>query len=213
VLKAMIYLLRHGAVDPPDAETLVGQSDLPLSAWGVQQAHFWRHVLASFSIHQIYCSDLVRSRHTAQIIAGWSEDIIRVMPELREINLGTWDGLTRTDVKQCFFAEWEHRQKNLFTHRPPSGESFVDLRARVLPVFKSIVRSLTGNTLIVGHAGVNRIILSHILGIPRENLFRLKQDYGSLNIIDVANGEERLVALNVPPAVVQLGVCSDFFLR
>ena len=37
---------------------------------------------------------------------------------------------------------------------------------------------------IVVHGGVNRIILCHLLGIPLENIFRIDQDYGALNIIE-----------------------------
>ncbi|MFZ3136959.1 MAG: histidine phosphatase family protein [Thermodesulfovibrionales bacterium] len=37
---------------------------------------------------------------------------------------------------------------------------------------------------IVAHGGVNRIILCLILGIPLENIFRIEQDYGALNIIE-----------------------------
>ena len=53
--------------------------------------------------------------------------------------------------------------------------------------------------LIVGHAGVSRAILCHLLGIPLANLFRLGQDYGSLSIIDNEKGEMRLVAMNLTP--------------
>jgi alpha-ribazole phosphatase len=36
----------------------------------------------------------------------------------------------------------------------------------------------------VAHGGVNRIILCHIMGIPLENIFRIEQDYGAVNIIE-----------------------------
>ena len=38
--------------------------------------------------------------------------------------------------------------------------------------------------LIVGHGAVNRVILCDALGLELRHMFRLHQDYGSLNIID-----------------------------
>jgi alpha-ribazole phosphatase/probable phosphoglycerate mutase len=38
--------------------------------------------------------------------------------------------------------------------------------------------------LLVAHAGLNRVILSEALGLSLQNLFRLDQNYGCLNIID-----------------------------
>ena len=36
---------------------------------------------------------------------------------------------------------------------------------------------------IVGHAGVNRLILCNLLGMPIANLFRIAQDYACINTI------------------------------
>nr|MBC8393812.1 histidine phosphatase family protein [Deltaproteobacteria bacterium] len=58
-----------------------------------------------------------------------------------------------------------------------------------------------GQVLIVAHAGVNRVILCHILGMPLANLFRLGQDYGGLNIIDGKNNSMYVKAMNVQPSM------------
>lgn len=47
-----------------------------------------------------------------------------------------------------------------------------------------IQNSSLNSIAIVSHGGVNRIIICHILGMPLENLFRIEQDYGALNIIE-----------------------------
>ena len=196
-----VYLLRHGAIELPHDRTMVGQIDLPLSAEGTQQAGWWRQAVACLPLDKIYCSDLIRSYRTAQIVAGVREKIIQVVPELREINLGAWDGLTRDAIRERFPAEWAQRQQDVIAHRPPGGESFLDLRARVVPVFDNLIQNLTGNILIAGHAGVNRVILSTILGMPLANIFRLKVDYGSLSTIEVVKDEEMIAAMNVIPAL------------
>jgi len=87
----------------------------------------------------------------------------------------------------------------LVNYRPPGGESFADVHARVVPFFEQIVKANQGgNAFIVGHAGVNRVILCHLLGMPIAYLFRLGQDYGSLSIIDNEKEQMRLIAMNIP---------------
>ena len=44
--------------------------------------------------------------------------------------------------------------------------------------------TILNNVVIVSHGGINRIILCHLLEIPFENIFRIEQDYGALNIVE-----------------------------
>ena len=84
--------------------------------------------------------------------------------------------------------------------RPPGGESFLDLQQRVVPVFEKAVDNAGRNILIVAHAGVNRMILCHLLDIPPGNLFRLSQDWGAMNLIErqAPNGF-RIQSINLLP--------------
>jgi probable phosphoglycerate mutase len=53
------------------------------------------------------------------------------------------------------------------------------------------------NALMAGHAGSNRVLLSYILGMPLKNLFRINQDFGALNIIEINPSGWRVQALNM----------------
>ncbi|MGO8877972.1 MAG: alpha-ribazole phosphatase [Desulfomonilaceae bacterium] len=200
MLKRKIYLLRHGEIDRIYRGRFVGQTDLPLTDTGEFQARFWKQELSEVLFSTIHCSDLVRSQNTAQIIAASRGIPIEVTPEFREINLGEWDGLPISDIKSHFPDEWRMRGENLESYRPPGGESFSDLASRVVPVFGSIVKNAEGgNLLIVAHAGVNRVILCHALGMPLANLFRICQDYGCMNILELSGSSLRLKAMNMLP--------------
>ncbi|MHB8204870.1 MAG: alpha-ribazole phosphatase [Desulfomonilaceae bacterium] len=201
MLKRKIYLLRHGEIDQSYRGRFVGQTDLPLTDTGEFQARFWENELSGEQFGAIYCSDLARSQNTARIIAALREISIEVTPELREINLGEWDGLPVSDIKSYFPDEWRMRGENLESYRPPGGESFSDLASRVVPVFGSIVKNAVGNLLIVAHAGVNRVILCHALGMPLANLFNICQDYGCMNILELSGSSLRLKAMNILPSV------------
>jgi broad specificity phosphatase PhoE len=195
--KCEIYLLRHGEVEHYYRGRLVGQVDALLTDKGLHQAQSWGKALSDVQFRGIFCSDLTRAIRTAEIIAGGSQSLIKVLPQLREINLGEWDGLTHDEVKMRSLEGWDSRGRDLAGYRPPGGESFLDLSSRIIPVFEEIVFQTEGKILIVGHAGVNRTILCHVLGMPLVNLLRICQDYACLNIIERSEGSFRLRIMNV----------------
>ena len=198
---ARIYLLRHGEIDTTYRGRFVGQVDLSLSESGKLQARLWERELSEIELNIIYCSALERSKVTASIIAGARKQNVEIIPELREINLGDWEGMEIEQVKRVFAEQWRMRGMEIGNYRPPNGESFSDLASRVLPVFQSMVDNLKGNILIVGHSGVNRVILCHALGMPLANLFNICQDYGCMNILEFSVGCLRLKAMNILPSL------------
>ncbi len=200
--KPWIYLLRHGDIESQDRKRFIGQTELPLSAKGREQALFWRDRWSSKPFARVYCSDLTRSQETAEIIVGEQQHSIEIMPELREVFLGEWEGLSVDEVNSRFPGEWERRGLSIDEYRPSGGESFADLSDRVRPVFDGVVAKHERPILIVGHAGINRVILCHVLGMPLRNLFRLGQDYGCVNIFESEGGGLRVRAMNLHPELV-----------
>lgn len=195
-----IFLLRHGVVQRAnDNKHFIGQTDLPLNEVGLQQAHHWRQWLSDVPLARIITSDLQRCTTTAEIIATEHSADILQLSELREIDLGTWDGMSFQQIKQRWPDSFRERGLAIDRFRPPAGESFFDLRQRVVPVFENALDSSIGNTLIVAHAGVNRIILCHILGMPVENLLRIAQGLGAMNLIRHQAASYRIQAINLLP--------------
>ena len=205
---ASVFLLRHGDCRQDDVKRYVGQGDLELNAEGRSQAAGWRAKLADVPFDGMFCSDLSRSWETASIIAQGRDQRVRPLSRFREISLGSWDGLPIGDVRRLYPLEYEKRGADMAYYRPPGGECFADVAARVIPLFEELVRSAAGNLLIVGHSGVNKVLLCHILGMPLENLFRIRQDYGCLNVID--NGKEgmRLRQMNMGNQDLQNGMVT-----
>lgn len=195
-----ILLLRHGEIQTGTHEKrFIGQVDLPLSDMGRQQAQYWRECLVDAPLARIFSSDLSRCMETTRIIADDRSITIKPLAGLREINLGQWDGMTFRQLKARWPDAYQKRGMDLVRFRPPAGESFLDLRQRVVPVFEHAVAQSGKHLLIVAHAGVNRIILSHVLGMPAENLFRMAQGYGAMNLIDRQASGYRIQSLNLLP--------------
>ncbi len=177
----VICLVRHGEIDTGGKKRYIGHTDLPLSETGRVQAACLRDQLACMRFSRIFCSDLIRSVFTARIICERQEKEPVVRKDLREIDMGSWDGLTFDEVRESYPGEYEKRGADIFNYRPPGGESFAHCAARVLSALDEILISSHGSILIVGHAGINRVIISRAKGIPFEDMFKIPQEYGCLN--------------------------------
>lgn len=195
-----IFLLRHGEIQGAGGEKrFIGQTNVPLNNQGGLQAECWRQWLAGVPLARIIASDLIRCTQTARIIAAGRSVPVEALTGLREICLGQWDGMSFGRVKQRWPDAFQQRGLDIARFRPPGGENFRDLQQRVIPVFEKVVNQATVPILIVTHAGVNRVILCHILGIPIDDLFSIDQSYAAMNLIDHHAGRYRVHSLNLRP--------------
>jgi alpha-ribazole phosphatase len=192
-----IYLVRHGAIrNRGNVKRYIGHTDLPLNAAGVRQAETLGKKLQNAPLAAVYCSDLRRAADTARIIAKFHGLEPAETPSFREVDLGDWEGLTFDEARRRFPVEFEERGRDILNFRPPGGESFLDCACRVISALYEALRATRGNILIVGHAGVNRILLCQALGKSMNELFDIDQDYGCLNLIRYANFAFELEMLN-----------------
>lgn len=194
--KKSIYILRHGDIGLGSNRRYIGQTDIQLSDLGKQQATSLKNIFSRVLLDKIYCSDLGRAQQTADIIAEAHQILPSAREELRELNMGAWEGKPFSEIREKHPLEYKNRGEDIANYRPPLGESFYDCYRRVIPVFESLTKADETNILIVGHAGVNRIIMCHVLGMPLEHIFRLEQRYGCINLICKEGVEYRLKYLN-----------------
>ena len=196
----MIYLLRHGEVEGAETRRFIGHLDVPLSALGERQCQAQASRLARVPLEAVFCSDLRRARHSAEIIAVPHGLTPKVVPALREMAMGRWDGLTATEIRARepeAFADWRAR---IGEFPFPEGESVPDLLARVGPAFDAIVAAHAGGAIaIVAHGGPNRALLCRALGLPLGKLLAFGQDYGTLNVLEMRAGTCLLRRVNEKP--------------
>ncbi|HWR41702.1 histidine phosphatase family protein [Sporomusa sp.] len=195
----IIYIIRHGkiTVDGHDRR-YIGHIDVPLSDEGIRQAQVLGNVLSRKNIVSIFCSDLSRSVLTARIISRSVNKQPIIRPDIREISMGEWEGKSFREIEQNYPEEYSRRGQNIADYRVPGGESFSEGQARVITAFADIAASNEGNVLIVGHAGINRLLLCSILEMPIANIFRIGQDYGCMNMLTQSRGQYCVKVLNAP---------------
>lgn len=193
-----IHLIRHGQVAGFDQPRYNGQTNVALTDYGVEQYHRIGERLAGTKIAACYTSDLTRCTIGAGIICQTFGILPVPCRELREVNIGIWEGMTWQEIRSSWPDGWQARLDDLVNYRVPGGENLLDVEARVMPVINEVVERHKGQeVLVVGHGGVNRIILLNAIGAPLAGMFNIEQNYGCYNIIDYyADGRATVKLLN-----------------
>jgi broad specificity phosphatase PhoE len=180
-----VYLMRHGEVRNGGEKRYNGHIDIDITENGREQMRRLAGMLAGEKIAAVYSSDLVRSAKGADIISRSLGLTYTPLRDLRERSVGKWEGLTAEEIKERFPGEYTAWRADLLNYRPPDGECLLDVRERILPVYRKLVGSHPGQAVaMLLHGGVNRIIIADALGLDLMNLFRIDQSFGALNIID-----------------------------
>ena len=180
-----MYLCRHGQVVGDGKRRYNGHRDVDITADGVRQMERLKDTLRDAGLTAIYSSDLIRSERGAKIIGEPHHAPIICRPQFKERNVGVWEGMSFDEIGESYPDEWRAWLNDVVHFAPPGGESLLNVSDRVLPALKeALSENMGGEILLVGHGGVNRVILSDALGLDLKHIFRIEQDYGALNIID-----------------------------
>jgi alpha-ribazole phosphatase len=174
-----IFLCRHGETNWNKTGRLQGASDTSINAHGMKQAGAVGKYLKNEVFDFCYASDLKRVRQTLKEILRFHECKPVFTSELREINVGIYEGLTYKDIKAKDPVSYFKRIEFKYDFLHPQGESYREMdEKRIRPFLKRICEKHKNDTLlIVAHEGVNRIILSNLLKLdPKTSIVRHPND-------------------------------------
>jgi alpha-ribazole phosphatase len=190
-----IALLRHAQTDLHGC--FCGHSDPGLSAQGREQMPSVIHCLSQVVPRAIWSSDLRRATETAESIAKYFGLDYATSPALREMNFGLWEGMTWNEVELKYPDDSRAWAKFFPHHRPPGGESFLELQARVIGQLEQLAKhAKPGCTLVVTHAGFIRTAVAWVLGVPDERISRIGQNHGALTTLEKLGNYWSVLALN-----------------
>jgi probable phosphoglycerate mutase len=172
----VIYLARHGQTEFNCENRLCGQTDSPLTAIGIDEAHRNGRVLRDHvgdcGRLRLVSSPLARALATAGIIRtelGHSALPIETDPRLREISFGAWEGLIVAEIESRYADEWQRRLADKWNHAPPGGESYAMVAARV----GAWLGEARGPMLVVTHGAVDRVMRGLYGGLPTADICAL----------------------------------------
>ena len=168
-----ILLARHGQSDWNVARRWQGHADRPLTEAGRAQADALAERLADIEIDVVYASDLRRARETAEAVARRKGLAVEVVPELREVDVGSWSGLTRAEAEEVFpqgFRRWLGGGPGW-----DDGETYEEMAARVERVVRAIAAKRPhGRVLVVSHGGPIRAVHALALGLGVHTYRRMR---------------------------------------
>src|SRR5690606_38709702 len=101
-----LWLIRHGESTGNAEGRLQGQADFPLSERGRRQALALALRLRGLDFAALYASDLSRALDTACVIGEAVGLPVVSDPRLREIDIGSWSGLTADEIAARHGDDW-----------------------------------------------------------------------------------------------------------
>ena len=168
---AQLVVLRHGRTAWNASGRFQGQADIPLDTRGLAQAERAADVLAELAPAEIVASDLSRARQTAEPLARLTGLAVRTDPRLREINVGTWEGLTNDEaLGRLDPAEAARYLAGEDVRRSPTGETVAEVAARASEALAEIgSRAAPGSTVVVVmHGLAGKVGVCQLVGLPND---------------------------------------------
>lgn len=184
-MSTTIVLVRHGETDWNRDNRFQGHADPPLNEAGRAQALELAKRLAGERLAALYTSSLRRAHETALIVARELALHVRVSDALKEVDVGSWSGLTRTEVEARFpegFRRWLD-----YGHGWDDGETYDDLGRRVVEGLRRIAREYPGESVLaITHGGPIRSALAVAGGVSFGEARRSIDVIGNCALVKVA---------------------------
>lgn len=196
-----VVLLRHGQTDHNRKLIMQGLLDVPLNKVGAHQAEAvadWLHETCRFD--RIYCSSLQRARQTAEPIARRQDCQLQIVPALREMNVGAWQGLTYRQAEARDPEIWQELMRDPLHTCRPGGESFADVYRRVIDWWQQVIEPLDEHTkcCVVTHGVPVRSILAYALAIdPVDFSLRMSLKNTGVSALEYDRQHQRWLAHSI----------------
>jgi 2,3-bisphosphoglycerate-dependent phosphoglycerate mutase len=177
-----VLLARHAETAAPD-RFHGAESDIGLSALGARQAELLGESFKTIGADAIYSSAMRRAVDTAIPIGRACKLAPVSIVALHERRIGPLSGLSRDEGWSIYAASKTRWIAGDLDHTHEGGESYADVRRRVVPVLQEITERHSGQTIIIiAHGVVIRVILTSLLAGSHPSEFdRFAIDFASVN--------------------------------
>lgn len=203
MLESRLLLIRHGETQGNRlaAPSITGQRDVPLNEMGRNQAEKLSEALSHEPITAVFSSPLQRALDTARCIGGKCGAQVTCLDGLRDINCGQLEGEAISSVQHRLPELWalnESEAEDDF--RWPGGETYRDLRQRVMVSLEEVALTCVGKTVaIVSHASVVTQVLGWVAQLPPRFWKTHRPDIGSITELFWGTRAVHLGLCNVLP--------------
>ncbi|HYM65212.1 MAG TPA: histidine phosphatase family protein [Candidatus Sulfotelmatobacter sp.] len=155
---AKIFIFRHGETTDNREHIFSGWRDVDLTPEGVQEAKGIGEKLRAEIVTKAYQSDLIRSKHTLEIVLNGFHQGVEVItdPRIKERDYGNLTGKNKDEIEKeypKFYPMWHRSYEEI----PPGGESLKMVEERVLPFIEEMKANLKKDDLVFISAHGNSI--------------------------------------------------------
>jgi len=162
-----IYIIRHGETEWNIKHLMQGHLDSPLTQAGEQQAKDIALRLKHIHFDEVFSSDLLRAKRTAETIILERKIAIKTTQALRERNYGVFEGKVYDEYNQALqklLVQYKTRSEQDKVFYKSHGVETTDQSiARLITFLRELAVSYSGKTiLVVSHGGVMRYLLVHL---------------------------------------------------
>lgn len=185
-MSTIVDLIRHG--EPVGGRKYRGQIDDPLSDKG------WQQMREAVGEHkpwqQVISSPLLRCSEFAKELTQRHQLPLATDARWQEIGFGVWEGKTAAEIKagdpDILTRFWQDPLGN----RPSGAEPMQQFYDRVSTAWQDLLAQHSGqHVLVVCHAGVIRMSMLFLLGIPLQHVFRIQVGNASITRFEVEQFE------------------------
>lgn len=152
------FLIRHGETEWNREGRIQGFRDSPLTAAGRRQAECLRERLGRRPVAAAYASDAKRCVDTARAALSGTDVRLLTLHQLRERNLGAWEGRLYSELKRESPESIEAYRRDA-AFRPPDGETFIEMQTRVYGWFERAAAAAPATSAIFTSGGSIRAIV------------------------------------------------------
>jgi alpha-ribazole phosphatase len=154
----VVALFRHGVTEDNQRKAFIGWTDSELSDDSRMQLMEIRDKLPKYE--KVFSSDLQRCTETAKLLFPLADPF--VIPDLREIHFGIWEGKTHLELEkdrayQCWLNDY-------VSVRPPEGELFSEFAERIergwMKLKVEMLQCGVNRAIAITHGGVIGYLLS-----------------------------------------------------
>jgi probable phosphoglycerate mutase len=194
-VRTTILLARHGETDWNAQRRFQGHADPPLNQLGRAQARELAEQLAELPIAAVFSSDLQRAAETARIVASARGLESEARPELREIDVGEWSGLTFDEIEGRYpEGVRRHREGGDGWER---GEPHNAMQERIVDAVLRLAAEHPGETVLaVIHGGTMRALLAAAEGIGFAEFRRERGGFENGTFVSIAVEDGNLTRLD-----------------
>lgn len=180
-----LILIRHGETDWNTEGRWQGQADVALNESGWSQAQEMARSLQEAGIAEIYSSDLLRARQTAQVLADVTGLPLHLDSRLREIHQGEWQGLLFSEIQARYAQAYQERRRDPLSIAPPGGETAAQVRLRVVSAVQDILRQHPDETVaVVSHGFALAVLIAHLKCEPFDRVWELIPENGQWVMVE-----------------------------